>query len=369
MGQKQYIWQKGEWPHFKWDSEELIHELGKARKAQGKIIAQADFIGLEAQADLVVEEALTTSTIEGEKLNKKNVRSSVAKRLGLPAAGLPESQRHVDGLVQMLLDATQNANEALTQKRLFGWHAGLFPTGHSGIHSISVAKWRTGSEPMRVISQRGDKEIIHYEAPSSKKIPAEMKQFLEWWKRSRDTVDGLIRAGLAHFWFVSIHPFDDGNGRIARAITDMALTQDEQTQRRLYSLSAQILKERNSYYEVLEESQKESADITRWLNWFLKAYRNAIANSQGVIDKALKVSQFWQEHKHIEMNERQLKVVNKILENGAAQFEGGMTNKKYVSITKTSPATAKRDLADLEKKGILKKNSSKGRSVSYRLVE
>lgn len=369
MGQKKYIWQKKEWPKLKWKSEKLIHELGLARKAQGQIIAQADFIGLETQADLIVEEALTTSTIEGEKLNKKNVRSSVAKRLGLPTAGLPESERPIDALVQMLLDATQNSGKALTQKRLFGWHAGLFPMGYSGIHPINVAKWRVGSEPMRVVSQSGDKEIIHYEAPPSEKVAAEMKQFLKWWEESKDDMDGLIRAGLAHFWFVSIHPFDDGNGRIARAITDMALSQDEQTERRLYSLSAQILKERDSYYKILEESQKGSPDITNWLVWFLKTYRNAISSSQGLINEVFKVAKFWQDHKQTEMNERQLKVINKMLEKGPDLFEGGMTNKKYVSITRTSPATAKRDLADLEKKNVFKKNTSKGRSVSYRLVD
>ena len=367
MGQK-YIWQHSAWPQFTWDGNFLLARLGQARKAQGQIIAQADFIGLEDHANLLIEEAFATSALEGEKLDRNTIRSSVAKRLGLSTAGLPAEQRQVDDLVQMLLDATMNNQKELTVQRLHGWQAALFPTGYSGMHKIEVGGWRTENEPMQVVSGAFGKERVHYQAPPATSIAKEMGSFIHWWQHPPLQLDGLLRAGIAHFWFVSIHPYDDGNGRIARAICDMALSQDETSSRRLYNLSTQIIKERDAYYSILETSQKASVDITSWLDWFLAMYTRAIGASEALIGKALTIAKFWQEHGNIELNERQLKVIKKLLEAEPHGYEGGLNNRKYVNITKTSRETAKRDLIDLEAKGILSRNSGKGRSTSYSLI-
>jgi Fic family protein len=363
MGQK-YIWQKEGWPNLKWDSSALIELLGQARKAQGKIIAQADFIGLEEQAKILVEEAFTTSAIEGEKLDRNTIRSSVAKRLGLPTAGLPKIERAIDGLVAILTDATSNHSVALNDKRLFGWHAALFPTGYSGFQKIIVGNWRKAEEPMQVVSGPEGKRKVHFEAPPSKALKEEMKVFFKWWN-APPAMDGLLRAGIAHFWFVTIHPFEDGNGRLGRALTDMALAQDEKTGRRLYSLSSQINTERNDYYDILERSQKGSLDGTEWLSWFLGLFVRAVNSSKETIDTALSIAKFWQTNSQVALNERQLKAVNRMLEAGSKGFQGGMTNRKYVGLNKVSSETAKRDLHDLESRGILKRNPGGGRSVSY----
>lgn len=364
----QYLWQHKTWPELKWNSDDLLESLGQARKAQGKVLAQAEYIGLETQASLVVEEAFTTSAIEGEKLDRNTIRSSVARRLGLPTAGLPAEERGVDGLVEVLLDATTRYKEPLTSKRLYGWHAALFPTGYSGIHKIRVGDWRKGQEPMQVVSGPIGREKVHYEAPPSAQVSEEMKQFLLWWKSPPPHLDGLIRAGVAHLWFVTIHPFDDGNGRITRAITDIAIAQDEDVGRRLYSLSTQVIQERSNYYEILEKTQKQSCDITHWLKWFLQMYTRAVNRSQDTIQKALWVGKFWQKRSNAELNQRQLKVIQRLIEAEPEGFQGGLTNRRYVGMTKTSRETAKRDLADLEEKGLLKRNPGKGRSVSYSLV-
>jgi Fic family protein len=360
-----YLWQRSSWPNFTWDTRVLLAKVGKARQVQGRLLSQADIIGLEAHADLVVEEAFATSAIEGEKYDRKIIRSSVARRLGLPTAGLPPSERRIDGLVEMLLDATTYFNKALTAKRLHGWQAGLFPTGYSGIHEISVGNWRQSKEPMRVISGAFGRETIHYEAPPSAVVAQETKKFLHWWNHPPAEMDGLIRAGVAHFWFVSIHPYDDGNGRVSRAITDMALSQDEQSTRRLYNLSTQIIKERSTYYDTLEEGQKGSCDITEWLDWFLSMYVRAIGTSREIIAKALFIAKFWQVHQKTALSSRQLKVVQKMLEAEPQGFEGGINNRKYVSITGISAETAKRDLANLEEKGILTRLPGGGRSTGY----
>jgi len=367
MGHTKYVWERPDWPKLKWNSEELLGILGQARKAQGQIIAQAAFIGLEEQAKILVEEAFTTSAIEGEKLDQKSIGSSVARRLGLPTAGLPPTQRHIDGLIEMLIDATKSYKNSVTEKRLFGWHAALFPTGYSQLKEIAVAQWRKGEEPMQVVSGGFEKIKIHFEAPPSKIVKQEMKQFLEWWNNPPAGLDGLIRAGIAHFWFVTIHPFDDGNGRMTRALTDMALAQDEKTGRRLYSLSSQINRERDAYYQILEKTQKGGCDITDWLCWFLELFTRAIASSQEIINKALSIAKFWQTHSQSDLNSRQVKAVNRLLEAGPQGFEGGLTNRKYVSLNKVSPETAKRDLSELEDRGILKRNKGGGRSVSYSL--
>jgi Fic family protein len=367
MGHPKYIWQRQDWPRLKWQSSPLLELLGQARKEQGRVIAQADFIGLQEQAKILVEEAFTTSAIEGEKLDKDTIRSSVAKRLGLSNAGLPATERAVDGLISVLTDATSQYEKTLNEKRLFGWQAALFPTGYSGFHQIDVGKWRTSKEPMQVISGPEGRKKVHYEAPPSKNVKLEMAQFLEWWN-SPPPLDGLIRAGMAHFWFVTIHPFEDGNGRLARALTDMALAQDEKTGRRLYSLSSQINKERNDYYDILESSQKGACDITEWLEWFLGLFIRSVSASKETIDTALSIAKFWKTHSQSALNKRQLKAVNLLLEAGPGGFEGGMTNRKYVNLTKVSPETAKRDLKELEDRAILTRNEGGGRSVSYSIV-
>lgn len=364
MGQK-YVWQRSDWPNFKWESDQLIELLSQARKLQGQVLGHAQFVGLEVQANILTEEAITTSAIEGEKLDKDSVRSSVARRLGLSVSGLSPQGRHIDGLVDMLLNATQKHTEPLTAQRLFGWQAALFPTGYSGVHKITVGSWRKNAEPMQVISEKQGKVTVHFEAPPSDQVSEEMKVFLKWWNGPSKKIDGIIRAGIAHFWFVTIHPFEDGNGRIARAITDMALAQDEQTGCRLYSLSAQIVAFRDDYYTVLESCQKKNTDLTEWLSWFLKMFCQAIERSGGLISKALIIAKFWQRHNQSEFNARQRKVINRLLEAEPEGFTGGMTNRKYVSLTKVSRETAKRDLAELEEKGVLKRSEGKGRSVSY----
>jgi Fic family protein len=365
MKQK-YVWQRSDWPDFIWENDLLIDDLARARKLQGKIIGNANHLGVvSAQSQLIVEEAITTSSIEGEQLNRDSVRSSVARRLGLSTAGLPISLRPIDGLIEMLMDATTQYSVRLTANRLFSWQAALFPTGYSGLRKIPVGCWRKSIEPMQVVSGRMGSEIVHFEAPPSMQVPAEMKLFLEWWKASENKIDGIIRAGIAHFWFVTIHPFEDGNGRIGRAITDMALAQDEQVGSRLYSLSTQIILNRDEYYNILEESQKNSCDLTRWLKWFLKIFCKATEQSQLIIDKALQISRFWKTYNQNELQARQIKIINKMLEAEPNGFEGGMTNRKYVNITKVSRETAKRDLAELEQLGILIRNRGLGRSISY----
>jgi Fic family protein len=366
---KQYIWQRSSWPDLTWNSEMLLPVLGEARKYQGTILAKADEIGLEAFSDLVVEEVFSTSAIEGETFDKSDIRSSVAKRLGLPTAGLPETKRPIDGLVEILMDATINHSKPFPLKRLHGWHAAIFPTGYSGIQKIRVAQWRKGKEAMRVISGRMGQEKIHYEAPPANQVAQEVQNFLTWYKNPPSNLDGLIRAGIVHFWFVTIHPYDDGNGRISRALTDMAIAQDEKSERRLYSLSAQIVKERKDYYNILESSQKGSCDITRWLKWFLEMYVRAIGTSKSIIEKTFITASFWKKHSQSHFNDRQIKVITKLLEAEPKGFEGGITNKKYVNITRASRESAKRDLVDLEKKEVLIRNPGEGRSTSYSLVK
>jgi len=364
----QYIWQASSWPEFRWDSSELLRPLGKARQAQGELLAKAEFFDLSMQAEVLTEEAFTTAAIEGELLNRDSVRSSVARRLGLPTAGLPAVERHIDGLVEMLIDATRNHAEPLTASRLKGWQAALFPTGYSGMNKIVVGDWRRGNAPMEVISGPIGKEKVHYEAPPAAAVAEEVERYLAWFRTTRDIGDGLIRSAVAHFWFVTIHPFQDGNGRIARAMADMALAQDENSDCRLYSMSAQIKAERDDYYHVLERTQKGSGDITEWIVWFLTCLDRAILRSDSEIRKAMHKARLWQHITHLGLNERQRKVVNRLFEAGPGGFEGGLTNRKYRGITKTTRETAKRDMSDLVTKGILVKKPGGGRSSSYDFV-
>ena len=370
VNQLKYIWEHKNWTDFSWSSDELLPHLGQARQAQGKILARVKAMGWplmsQAQAEILTEEAVQTSAIEGEILKRDSVRSSVVRHLGLEETGLRASDRHIDGLVEILLDATQNYDKPLTVKRLYSWHGALFPIGYSGLHKIRVGKWR--NQAMQVVSGSVGKEKVHYEAPPADRLDKEMKHFLNWWNKSRNKMEGFLRAGVAHFWFVTIHPFDDGNGRIARALTDMALAQDEKLQMRFYSLSSQIMEERNFYYDVLEKSSKGKSDLTPWLTWFLDCFYRAMQKSEQIIGNVLAKAEFWQHHSQTEMNERQRKVVNRLLDTGRGEFKGGLTTRKYVSLAKTSRATAFREIDDLvEKKVLIKDPSSKGRSVRYDL--
>lgn len=366
-----YIWQCDSWPHFTWDSATLLALLGKARLAQGDLLGRVKRLGLklgeEAHADVLAEEAMKTAAIEGERLNPQMVRSSVARHLGLSTVGLAAATRSIDGLVEVLLDATQQYDKVFSIDRLKRWHAALFPSGYSGLHEIRVGRWR-GKEPMRIVSGPVGREKIHFEAPPGEAVDPEMRKFLRWWETSLKTMDGILRAGLAHFYFVTIHPFEDGNGRIARALTDMALAQDEKLKIRYYSLSSQIMEERGEYYDVLEKcSKSKSADLTEWLIWFVGCFGRAVNRSDKIIGNVLAKSDFWQEHAQTELNERQKKVINRILEAGLGNFAGGLTTRKYVSMTKVSRATAFREIADMLAKKALRPLPGKGRSVHYDL--
>ncbi|WP_413578110.1 Fic family protein [Bdellovibrio sp. HCB290] len=364
---KAYIWQNSNWPKFTWKDKDLISLLSEARKLQGQLIAQVDLLGLSDQASLIADEAINTSAIEGEKLDIQSLRSSIAKRLKITATSTKNTNSKLtDGIVDVLLDATSNYQKELTLDRINNWHASLF-SDTAKVNQLEIGKVRTSIEPMQVLSGSFEKPIVHFEAPPAKSLQKEIKEFLKWWNEDQK-IDGLLRAGIAHLWFITLHPYDDGNGRITRALTEMALAQDEKTGRRLYSISTQILKERAAYYEILEKTQKSNIDITPWLAWFLKILIKAFTQSQAVIKKSHYLSTFWQRPETIDLNERQRKVLKKMLETEPEPFLGGMTNKKYVSITGTSRESAKRDLAELESKGILNLKG-KGRSVNYNLAE
>ncbi|MCM2264277.1 MAG: Fic family protein [Desulfuromonadales bacterium] len=365
-----YIWQNPDWPNFRWDANSLLEPLGACRRAQGQLLTRVAGLGLplanQSHAEILVEETVKTSAIEGETLDARSVRSSVARRLGLPSAGLPVDRR-IDDLVAVLLDATQNFTAPLSAERLWGWQAALFPSGYSGLHRIKVGGWRDSAEPMRVVSGAIGRERIHFEAPPANRLDAEMQRFLDWFNTGSETVEGILRAALAHLWFVSIHPFDDGNGRIARALTDMALAQDDQQPARYFSLSTQIMAERNGYYSILESTQKSSCDVTAWLAWFLDCYVRSIRCSADLLDGVFMRAEFWQHHAQVPLSDRQRKVISRLLEAGPDGFEGGMTTRKYAALTGASRATAFRELDQLYEAGILIR-SGQGRSVRYELA-
>ena len=366
-----WIWQQPDWPKFVWDANEISNPLAQARLAQGKLhgvahILNAD-LSSEALTSILIQDGITTSAIEGERLHLDAVRSSVANQLGLPNVGLPKPDRAIDGLVEVLLDATQKHNQPLTLQRLCNWHGALFPTGYSGLREIRVGQMR-GAEPMRVVSGRIGHETVHFEAPPYEQIDTEMSRFIDWFNSDdSQTLDGLIRAGVAHLWFITIHPFEDGNGRIARAITDMALAQDERLTMRLFSLSAQILAVREAYYNILESTQKGEMDITAWLKWFLTQIQNAVELAQLTVANTLNKAKFWMTHQTKPLNERQRKVLNRMLD-AKDGFEGGMNTRKYMSLTKTSRATAYRELAQMVEWGCLQANEKGGRSSGYLIL-
>lgn len=360
-----YIWQRKEWPELSRDDSRIVSPLGICRLAQGKLLSRVRELGIsidtEARAEILSVEALKTSEIEGEKLDVKSLRSSVSKRLGLGNAGLPRDKR-VEGLLDVLIDATENFDTPLTDRRIRNWHALLFPSGFSGFTEISVGSYRKGD--MKVVSGRIGQEKIHYEAPPSPALAREMSAFLKWWNESRGRIEGIIRAATAHFYFVSIHPFDDGNGRLARALTDMALAQDDGMNIRYYSLSRQIMQERKDYYAILERCQKGSCDITEWIIWFLGCFTRAIESSEEILSNVFLRAEFSKRPAIMSLPERQRQVLIRCLETG---FEGVLTTRKYTAFTGVSRATAFRELDDLLSKGILRR-SGQGRSAGYEVV-
>ncbi len=364
-----YLWQLAEWPKFHWDKARLAESLAEARHRQGLLLGQMRALGFklreEASLETLTADVVKTSEIEGERLSAAQVRSSIARRLGVDIGGLVHSDRNVEGIVEVALDATRNFDAPLTIERLFDWHASLFPTGRSGMKRISVAGWRRDATgPMEVVSGPMGKEKVHFVAPPAKRLDQEVKAFLNWFE-GNNTIDAVLKAGVAHLWFVTIHPFDDGNGRIARAIADMALARSEQNSQRFYSVSSQIGIERDSYYDILERTQKNSLDITRWLLWFLACFSGAISNAQQTLESVMSKARFWEKHASQPLNQRQIKLLNKLLDG----FEGKLTTGKWANIAKCSQDTAYRDILDLVDRGVLKRNNSRGRSTSYSLAE
>jgi Fic family protein len=364
------IHERKEWPDFFWKQENISLKLAEVRHHQGRLLGRMEGMGfsLKAEANLqtLTQDVLKSSEIEGEILNPDQVRSSIARRLGMEIAGLIPSDRHVEGIVEMMLDATQNYNAPLTDERLFSWHAAMFPTGRSGMHRIVVGRYRDNSEdsPMQVVSGPMGKEKVHFQAPDSKLLVSKMNEFLDWFN-SENSLDPVIKAAIAHLWFVTIHPFDDGNGRITRAITIMQLSRADQSAQRFYSMSSQIRIERKEYYNVLEKTQKGQLDITAWLNWFLNCLGRALRNTDETLGIVMKKARFWEKHSTTPLNDRQRTMLNKLLDG----FDGKLTSSKWAKITKTSQDTAGRDINDLIQRGILAKELGGGRSTNYMLSD
>lgn len=359
-----YIHELKAWPQFSWDQEEISKLLIQIRHLQGLLTGSMESVGFRLKEEVILQsltdEVVKSSEIEGEVLDQSSVRSSIAHHLGIDAAAINHADRSVDGIVEMMLDATQRFDHPLTKQRLFSWHASLFPTGWSGITKIRVGAWRKG--PVQVVSGRLDRETIHFEGPSADRVDQEMEEFLNWLSREAG-VDGVLKAAIAHLWFVTIHPFDDGNGRIGRAIADLLLARSENSSHRFYSLSAQIQKERKDYYQILERSQKSSLDITPWLIWFLECLTRAIEKALLGFETVRKKEEIWKALANIPLNARQQKLINRILDG----FEGKLTSSKWAKIAKCSQDTAHRDIADLINKRILIKNPEGGRSTNYSL--
>ncbi len=362
-----YIHQKNNWPTFTWNNDELQLLLGAVRNLQGKLTGKMEAIGFnlksEASLETLTLDVLKSAEIEGEILNADQVRSSIARKLGMDISGLVPSDRNTDGMVDMMIDATQKYEDKLTKKRLFAWHAALFPLGRSGMFEITVAQWRNNSTgPMQVVSGAMGKEKVHFEAPHSDLLEMEMRAFVTW-VNSYKKIDPVLKAAIAHLWFITIHPFDDGNGRIARALTDMLLARSDNSSQRFYSMSAQIRKERKQYYNILEKTQKGNLNITEWLNWFLNCLLNALKTTDVVLGQILQKSKFWKRHEKTIFNNRQLLLVNKLLDG----FDGKLTSSKWAKIGKCSSDTALRDIQDLINKEVLKKDGAGGRSTNYEI--
>ena len=363
-----YIYHRKDWPKMNWDPERLAGQLAGVRHRQGRLIGRMEGLGFslrnEAVLQTLTEDVLKSTEIEGEKLDKDQVRSSIARRLGLDIGGLVAVDRHVEGVVEMMLDATGHYADPLTEERLFAWHAALFPTGRSGMTKIAGGRWRREqSDPMQVVSGPIGREKLHYQAPAAKRVPREMLAFLKWFNGPR-SIDPVLAAGLAHLWFVTIHPFEDGNGRMARAIADMALARSENSSQRFYSMSAQIRLERNAYYEMLEKTQKGGLNITLWQEWFLGCLDRAIEGAEQILAGIFRKARFWDAHAQKPFNERQQAILNRLFDD----FEGKLTSSKWAKLAKCSQDTALRDIDDLVKRGVLVKEPAGGRSTSYSLA-
>jgi Fic family protein len=361
-----YIYELNGWPEFTWDYEKLATKLAEVRYRQGKILGQMNAVGFNLKEEAILQtltlDVLKSSEIEGDILNPEQVRSSIAKRLGIDIGGLIPADRHVEGVVEMMLDATQKYDAALTEDRLYGWHHSMFPSGRSGVYQITTGAWRNG--PMQVVSGMMGNEKIHFEAPDVHQIPKEMSAFLNWFNDKQE-IDPVIKAGIAHLWFVTIHPFEDGNGRITRAITDMQLARADQTAQRFYSMSAQIQKERTEYYNILENTQKGSLDITGWLKWFLDCLHRSMDSTDQILGKIMTRTEFWEKHQETQFNVRQLKMVNVLLDD----FFGNLNVSKWAKMNNCSTDTALRDINDLVNKNILIKADGGGRNTNYTLKD
>ncbi len=367
MDRKIYIYQQDNWPNFTWNIKELSYLLSEVRNKQGRLIGKMEALGFDLQNEAFLEiltsDILKTNEIEGILLNKDEVRSSVAHRLGINIGGLLPANRNIEGIVDMMFDATKNFNKPLTKKRLFDWHFALFPFGRSGMYEIITGNWRDDSTgPMQVVSGAMGKEKVHYQAPPANIIEKEMAFFINWFNEDTN-IDLVLKAGIAHLWFVTLHPFEDGNGRITRALTDMLLARSDGLPQRFYSMSSQIQNERKMYYEILEKTQKGTLDITEWLHWFLKTLEKAIVSSEKTLALVIRKHKFWTINGTKIKNERQKKILNKLLDG----FTGNLTSSKWAKITKCSQDTALRDIQDLIDKGILVKSATGGRSTKYEL--
>ncbi len=363
-----YIHDLPDWPGFRWNDKELATPLSAARHLQGLLAGQMQALGLQARDEAVLrtltDDVLKSSEIEGERLDADQVRSSVARRLGLDVGGLKPADRHVDGVVEMMLDATQRHDRPLTTERLFGWHASLFPSGRSGMQRIAVGAWRDDrSTAMQVVSGPVGRERVHFEAPAAYRLDAEMTRFLDW--LNGDTaMEPVLKAALAHLWFVTIHPFDDGNGRIARAIADLLLARSEGSPQRFYSMSAQIREERDGYYAILERTQQGTMDVTAWMQWFLACLTRAIENAHRTLSGVIEKARYWERLRGVPLNDRQRLVISRLLEG----FDGKLTTSKWATLTKSSADTALRDIQQLVERGVLVRGTAGGRSTSYTLA-
>ncbi|WP_127478464.1 Fic family protein [Sulfurivermis fontis] len=366
-GDYKYLWQAGDWPSFRYDLTRLAGPLSEVSRTQGLLLGRLADVGMalreQASLSALTEDVVKTSEIEGERLDVESVRSSIARRLGVDIGARAPVDRHVEGVVEMVLDATANCVDPVTRERLFGWHAALFPTGYSGLSKIKVGGWRDeASGPMQVVSGPIGRQRVHFEAPPADRLETETRRFLDW-INGESGEPPLIKAGLAHLWFVTLHPFDDGNGRIARAIGDLLLARADGSPQRFYSLSAQIQRERKAYYDILERTQKGTLDVTDWLAWFLDALHRAVDQAQHPLDAVLTKARFWQRFAGTPMNARQVKLLNRLL----GGFEGKLTSSKWAAIAKCSPDTALRDINELLAHGVLRKSAAGGRSTSYEL--
>ncbi len=363
-----YLYQHPNWPHLTWDTGSLAQSLGEVRYLQGKLMGSMEALGFELKSEALLQtltlDVLKSTEIEGEFMQPEQVRSSLARKLGMDLFATVPSDRHVDGMVEMMLDATQRCFEPLTAERLFGWHAALFPTGRSGMYRIVTGNWRDDANgPMQVVSGAMGEPYIHFQAPPAADISGEMAHFLHWFNQENQ-LDPVLKAALAHLWFLTVHPFEDGNGRIARALTDLLLARADRSRQRFYSMSSQIQAERKGYYDRLEMTQKGGPDVTGWMSWFLNCLKRALLASDDKLETVLKKARFWQVHLHTALNERQRLMINKLLDG----FEGKLTSSKWAKIAKCSSDTALRDIQDLLQKGVLDQSDSGGRSVSYDLL-